>query len=1641
MAPSVPSVSQRVEELEDALGNIESRVTDLVSQAVEKAVDTMKHSLVELLLQGQVETSKKYGGELESLGSRLEGRLSRAREHQEALIYSMKTDLDQFQSEVRSSLASLSNRPPPFQPNMDKLDSGAPMAGSSFQGGGHSSHRGSAAEGLFQSPMMERGFSGGGGSGGGPGYWKYRKLDMPIFDGSDPDGWLLRVERYFNFYKLSEEERLEAVVVALEGDALRWFQWENKRHPIRRWDDLKLFILRQFRPALGGSLYEQWLATTQETTVAEYRRRFIETAAPLDRVPESILMGQFLNGLSDVIKAEVRLWNPVSLEQAMEMALRVEERNQVTAGKKFSGISPKTGSYSASFKAPSAGGTSLYSASHPAASIRSWATQAGESQNSVSSPKLSVSSPNKGGELRRLSDKELQEKRARGLCFKCDEKWSQGHRCKKKELSVLVIDDEEDEGLDGGSSEAPMSPPEELVPEVTTQPEVSLNSVVGLSNPKTMKLRGVIKGNEVVVLIDPGATHNFISLAKVGELHLPITDAGGFGVSLGNGEAVRGHGLCKGVNLQLAGSLEIKDDFLPLQLGSADIILGIQWLETLGNVTSNWKTQVMQFDIEGRTITLVGDPTLVHSQISLKAMLRTLRKTGGGYYVEMNQVEAVQLVNDGVDVKNEGAEATVPVFLAPVLADYEAVFRAPVGLPPVRGHEHSIILKEGAGPVGVRPYRYPQSQKDEIERLIQEMLAAGIIKPSKSPFSSPVLLVKKRDGSWRFCVDYRALNKETIPDKYPIPIIEELLDELHGARIFSKLDLKAGYHQILVQPEDTHKTAFRTHDGHYEFLVMPFGLMNAPSTFQSLMNDIFRPFLRKYVLVFFDDILIYSKSEVEHCEHMRQVLEALATHKLVVNQKKCVFGKTAVAYLGHTISGQGVAVDSDKVQAILEWPQPTSLKELRGFLGLTGYYRKYVRHYAQIAQPLTDQLRKEAFGWTAKATEAFENLKTAMVTPPVLAMPNFSQPFVLETDASGYGVGAVLMQNDRPIAYFSKLLGTRAQQKSVYEKELMAICLAVQKWRYFLLGRHFIVRTDQQSLRYMTQQREIGADYQRWVSKLLGYSFEIQYKPGCSNRVADALSRKSVGDIEFGSLVSTSVVDWSLLDQEVSRDPLLTQLKREILLQEKHHVGFSVREGKLLYKDRFVIPRTSTFIPKLLQVYHDSVVGGHSGEIKTYLRIAAEWYWIGLRKDVSRFVQQCTICQRNKVSQQSPMGLLQPLPIPNQVWEDISMDFIEGLPVSNGFNSVLVVVDRFSKYAHFIPLRHPFTAVTVAEVFIKEIVKLHGFPATIISDRDKVFLSLFWQELFKAHGTQLRHSTAYHPQTDGQTEIVNKALESYLRCFAGSQPRKWVKWIHWAEFSYNTSTHSSTKFSPFKVLYGRDPPLFRRVGKGQSPVDSVETLLQERDCIVDDLRFHLLRAQHIMKFNADKGRRDVQFEVGDMVYVKLQPYRQRSLARRPFEKLAARFYGPFEIVKRVGNVAYKLQLPESSKIHPVFHISQLKKAVGTQETSAHIPDQLSVDMELVVQPELVLNVRHRPQGESLQLEVLLKWKGLPEFEATWEDVSLISERFPEFHLEDKVKVWEGGNVMSGVQPHALRTYQRKKQKMQKGKEVIEQKKG
>jgi hypothetical protein len=721
-----------------------------------------------------------------------------------------------------------------------------------------------------------------------------------------------------------------------------------------------------------------------------------------------------------------------------------------------------------------------------------------------------------------------------------------------------------------------------------------------------------------------------------------------------------------------------------------------------------------------------------------------------------------------------------------------------------------------------------------------------------SPFASPVLLVQKKDGSWRFCVDYRKLNDMTIKNRFPMPLVDEILDELAGTQYFTSLDMTAGYHQIRMK-EDEYMTAFKTHQGHYQFMVMPFGLTNEPATFQCAMNAILQPFLRKFVMVFLDDILVYSSCLAEHLGHLRLVFTKLREHQFFLKKKKCSFVQPELQYLGHVISREGVATDSSKTAAMLAWPIPQNITELRGFLGLTGYYRKFVKGYGVLAKPLTKLLQKQnKFSWGEEAQQAFEALKQAMTTTPVLALPRFDIPFIVETDACDIGMGAVLMQEGRPIAFLSKALGEKNKHLSIYEKEFLALILAVDKWRPYLQRAPFIIRTDHQSLTFLGEQQLHSELQKKAMAKMMGLQFQIVYKKGVENAVADALSRVSY----LMALSQVSEVQ-PLWVQEVlnsyETDMEAQELKTQLLIQSPNEQGYSLHQGIIRRNGVIWIGDNSALRTKLITALHDSAVGGHSGVHATYHRVKKMFWWKGLKNDVTLFVAQCQVCQQAKSERVHPPGLLQPLPIPTGAWEDVSMDFVEGLPKSEGFDTILVVVDRFSKYAHFISLKHPYTAQGVAQVFLDTVVKLHGAPKTIVLDRDKVFTSSFWTHLFQLMGVKLLFSTAYHPQTDGQTERVNQCLEQYLRCAVHDHPHKWRQWLALAEFWYNTTYHTALDCSPFKILYGYTPPVMAVPWLREEGDMDVTTWLQERQVASELLRERLAQAQNRMKQMADRG--------------------------------------------------------------------------------------------------------------------------------------------------------------------------------------------
>ncbi|PNY16525.1 retrotransposon-related protein [Trifolium pratense] len=591
-------------------------------------------------------------------------------------------------------------------------------------------------------------------------------------------------------------------------------------------------------------------------------------------------------------------------------------------------------------------------------------------------------------------------------------------------------------------------------------------------------------GNLLTVLFDSGATHSFISMDRVKQLNLPVTPLPfDLIISTPTAKPLVANLVCLNCPIVIH-DRQYLVDLICLPLKQLDVILGMDWL------SSNH----ILLDCAHKTLVF---PDSENSGLISASDARALLKGGAQGYVLLSSLEvAKEVVFSQIQV----------------VKDFPEVFPDDVpGLPPVRDIEFSIDLIPGAGPISIAPYRMSPTELAELKTQLEDLLSKQFIRPSVSPWGAPVLLVKKKDGSSRLCVDYRQLNKVTIKNKYPLPRIDDLMDQLCGAVVFSKIDLRTGYHQIRVKSEDVSKTAFRTRYGHYEYLVMPFGVTNAPAVFMDYMNRIFNPFLDKFVVVFIDDILIYSKSYEEHEDHLRQVLQILREKKLYAKLSKCEFWLEEVKFLGHVITKDGIAVDPAKVETIISWEQPRTVTEIRSFVGLAGYYRRFIEGFSKIAAPLTQLTRKnQPFIWTQECEESFQTMKRLLTTSPVLVLPQPDQPYEVYCDASYQGLGCVLMQHRKVVAYASRQLKTHEKNYPTHDLELAAVVFALKIWRHHLYGAKFEVFSDHKSLKYLFDQKELNMRQRRWMEFLKDYDFTLLYHPGKANVVADALSRKAI---------------------------------------------------------------------------------------------------------------------------------------------------------------------------------------------------------------------------------------------------------------------------------------------------------------------------------------------------------------------------------------------------------------------------------------------------------------------------------------------------------------------------------------------------
>ncbi|KAI3821769.1 hypothetical protein L1987_09341 [Smallanthus sonchifolius] len=696
-----------------------------------------------------------------------------------------------------------------------------------------------------------------------------------------------------------------------------------------------------------------------------------------------------------------------------------------------------------------------------------------------------------------------------------------------------------------------------------------------------------------------------------------------------------------------------------MQLGSFDIIHGMDWL-------SKHHAEVICDEKCIRIPLPSGDTLVIFGEKPCRG-LQLMSCTLAQNYLRKKYVAFLAHV---VDTKDKGNKLQD----IPIIRDFPEVFPEDLpGLPPPRQVEFRINLVPGATPVAKAPYRLGPFEMQELASQLQELLSKGFIRPSHSPWGAPVLFVKKKDGSFRMCIDYRELNKLTIKNCYPLPCIDDLFDQLQGSTCFSKIDLRSGYHQLRVLDEDIPKTTFRTRYGHYEFMVMPFGLTNAPAVFMDLMNRVCKPYLDKFVIVFIDDILIYSKMKAEHEQHLRLILELLKKERIYAKFSKCEFWLKEVQFLGHIVNEKGIHVAPAKIEAVKNWSTPRTPIEICSFLGLAGYYRRFISNFSKIAVPLTALTHKgKPYDWGPKQEEAFQTLKHKLCNAPILTLPSGNDDFVVYCDASNQGLSCVLMQRGQVIAYASRQLKIHEKNYTTHDLELGAVVFALKIWRHYLYGTKCVVFTDHKSLQHIFNQKELNMRQRRWVELLNDYDCEIRYHPGKANVVADALSRKerimlhSVrihNDIQARILQAqhTSVTEGNMYHEMACGVELLLETKAN---------------GLLYYLDRIRVPDRNDLRIFFMNESHKTRYSVHPGADKMYTGLRQQYWWPGMKKDIALFVAKSLTCSKVKAEHQKPSRLLEQPEIPMWKWENLAMDFITKLPrTSSGHDSIWVIID------------------------------------------------------------------------------------------------------------------------------------------------------------------------------------------------------------------------------------------------------------------------------------------------------------------------------------------------------------------------------
>lgn len=849
--------------------------------------------------------------------------------------------------------------------------------------------------------------------------------------------------------------------------------------------------------------------------------------------------------------------------------------------------------------------------------------------------------------------------------------------------------------------------------------------------------------------------------------------------------------------------------------------------------------------------------------------------------------------------------------------------------------EHEILTD--AKPIKQRYYPVSPVKQKMLEEEVRKMLEDDVIEPSKSPWSSPVILVPKKDGTQRFCVDFRRLNAVTKKDAYPLPYISSILDRLRDARYISSIDIKSAYWQVPIAPNSREKTAFTIPGmGLYQFKRMPYGLTNAPATFQRLIDNVLGADLEDSCFVYLDDIIIISKNFNSHLELLHKVLDRLLSAGFTLNREKCNFCRPEIAYLGYVVDKFGLHVDPRKVEAILNVPMPGNVKEIRSFVGMASWYRRFVPNFATIIAPLCELTKKnKKFNFTPECEHAFNSIKQHLISAPILTCPDFERPFTLQTDASAYGIGAVLTQEfedgEKVIAFLSRSLTRQERAYTTTERECLAVIWAMEKLRPYLDGIKFTVITDHHSLLWLDRLKNPTGRLARWAVRMQGFNFTIIHRKGKDHVVPDFLSR---------AVPMLDTVD-AVKDPNEIKDRWYRKMVGLVTDRPDRYPAWRVEDGRLLKFVRPKIPELHNgttdwriVVPKddrraVLSNCHDSVTAGHLGTNKTYWKLQERYYWPKMLSDVASYVRNCTVCAQHKVEQKAPAGHMGERPNINHPWETISLDFIGPFPRSpRGYRFAIVVTDYFSKYVLIFPVRTS-TASVLTRHIENDVFLVYGVPKNIICDNGVQMKSNVFKKMCDRYNSKILCNAYYYPRAN-PTERTNRTIKTMISSYITKNHNTWDENLSAIACAIRTARHEGIGYSPFFVNFGRN-----YIGSGKmhdevhrneiDPSDSIDSRVIGFRKMFTDIEHKLQVAHERNRNNYNLRRREVQYDVGQYVWKRNKVL---SDATKDFSaKLAPKYMGPFRVRRKIGYLTYEL-VDENERSVGKWHVQDLKPYLG-----------------------------------------------------------------------------------------------------------------